>query len=264
LRIVLFRRDPSHDSVDAELEALRLAKPEILPCPFESSGVLKLAMDDCRDVIFGLSAPGNVLFSYEVAFGKFAELAKLGEGRISKVLCVTKDGTAYGVGEEGVVWRFDPQRGAVEFTNMRIPVGKGKEHVSEASALVYDPEQHLIYGGTLVDGYLFKVDLRAERVICLGKPIDQRHVRCLTVGNDGTVFGIAGDPGTGICHLFRYDPPSGDLRDLGVLRTTLFKSWVAHEIDAMCTNRDGHIVMGENDRLSHLFVYFPPIRPAAG
>jgi hypothetical protein len=30
------------------------------------------------------------------------------------------------------------------------------------------------------------------------------------------------------------------------------------------TNADGHLFFGENDNLGHLWMYFPPLRPAAG
>jgi len=42
--------------------------------------------------------------------------------------------------------------------------------------------------------------------------------------------------------------------------------WHGYEFDAACTGEWGEIYLGESDRVSHLFLYFPPVRrrlPAA-
>lgn len=257
-RTFMFTYDPSKDSFSGEASECH-SQVAMIPCPFEGKKVSRLAIDPERDIIYGLLLPENVLFSYEIASGRFTERGQVGTGIVSKVLCFADDGCLYGVREMGDVFRYSISDERLHGTGMAAPCGKGKEYVSEATALVFDPERRAIYGGTLSDGCLFKIDLNKQRVVCLGKPTEQRPIRCLTVGKDGKVFGTAGEPGKGICHLFRYDPESGDMKDLGILRSTIVKSWVAHEIDAICTNRNGHIVLGENDRMAHLLIYYPPV-----
>jgi hypothetical protein len=58
--------------------------------------------------------------------------------------------------------------------------------------------------------------------------------------------------------LFRYDPSSGDMRDLGILRATLPDEWIGHVFNAILTGPNGEIYLGESDRISRLFTYFPP------
>ena len=53
-------------------------------------------------------------------------------------------------------------------------------------------------------------------------------------------------------------PSTGDLRDLGLLRATLPDEWLGHEFDAILTGPNGEIYLGESDRISRLFTYFPP------
>ena len=72
------------------------------------------------------------------------------------------------------------------------------------------------------------------------------------------VYGIGGGVG-GMGHLFRYDPESGDLRDLGIPLATSQQYWHGYEFDAATTGPHGEIYLGESDRISHLFIYFPPI-----
>ena len=253
----MFRYNPERDLVSSEM-AMLFGRIEAIPCPFKGRRISRLAFDSSRDTAYGLFLPENILFAYEAESGCVTEVGCLGEGLVSKTLCVA-DGVVYGAGESGSIFRVDPDRGEIENTAMRLPCGKGKEYVNEAGAWAYDPCIRTIYGGTFADGFLFKIELDRGRVICVGRPTEQRPIRCLTVGRDGQVFGISGEPKKGICHLFRYDPETGDLRDLGIPHSTIVKCWTAHEIDAICTNRCGHIVMGENDRMSHLLVYYPAV-----
>jgi len=257
LPMTMFRYDPCRDLVSSEM-AMIFGRIEEIPCPFAGRRISKLAFDPSRDTAYGLFLPDNVLFALEADSGNVTEFGRVSEGIVSKMLCLA-DGVVYGAGDGGAVFRMDPARGKIEKTAMTLPCGKGKWYVNEASALAYDPPSRTIYGGTLLDGLFFKIELERERVVCVGGPTEQRPIRCLTVGRDGKVFGISGEPKTGVCHLFRYDPETSDLRDLGIPHSTIVKCWTAHEIDAMCTNRNGHIVMGENDRMSHLLVYYPPV-----
>ena len=257
VQTAMVRYDPSGDYVGLE-HGMWTATPEIIAWPLEASRVSKLAFDPDAGLAYGLLLPDNVLFSYRGESGELRKLAQV-EGRVvSPVVCVA-DGAVYGVGEWGAVFRYDPEAGEIERTGMAIPAGKGKEYVNGASALTYDEVSGTIYGGTSVDGYLFFIDLESEEVVCCGKPTDQPYVRCLTVGLDGRVYGVVGQPKRGMCHLVRYDPRNGDLRDLGIPFGTVTEHWVAHEIDAICTSRNGHIVLGENDRISHLMVYYPAV-----
>ena len=261
--VTMFRYDPSRDAMSGET-GMRVGEPEFIPSPFGGRRFSRLAIDAERGVVYGALLTSKVLFSYDIVTGSLTELGPIGVEVASKVLCVTDGGVVYGAGDEGVVFRLDPERREIQQTAMVAPCGKGKDYVNEVTAFAYDAPTRAIYGGTLNDGYLFRIELDHERVICLGKPVEQRPIRCLTMGADGRVFGVAGEPGSGLCHLFRYDPETGDLRDLGVPRSTITQSWVAHEIDAICTNRNGHIVMGENDRMSHLMVYYPSVRAVEG
>ncbi len=85
-----------------------------------------------------------------------------------------------------------------------------------------DPVAGLLYGGTEPDGFLFTLDPRTREMVSLGKPTRQEPITCLTVGNDGCVFGMAGGADD-IGHLFRYDPARRSLEDLGIPVSTLTK-----------------------------------------
>jgi hypothetical protein len=146
-----------------------------------------------------------------------------------------------------------------------IPCGQGREHLNALSAAVLAPD-NTIYAGSTVDGVVFCMHIdpsSAEvRVRAIGKPTWSGCIRALTVAKDGMIYGIAGSDDV-MSRLFRYDPSLHELRDLGILKASILRPWVAHRIDALATGQDGEIYLGESDRISHLFTYHPPVNNPA-
>ena len=55
-------------------------------------------------------------------------------------------------------------------------------------------------------------------------------------------------------------PDTEETSDVGLLRSKIPMTWVFHKSSCMLTGSDGEIFLGENERDSHLGIYFPPIR----
>ena len=45
------------------------------------------------------------------------------------------------------------------------------------------------------------------------------------------------------------------------MRARMPKTWIIHRADVMLIGLDGEIFIGENDDISHLAVFLPPVRP---
>jgi len=114
-----------------------------------------------------------------------------------------------------------------------------------------------LYGGTTPDGFLFHLDPATGEATGLGKPTRLDRVHCLTLGNGGRLFGTCG-LAEDVGHLFCYDPGRGALRDLGIPVSTLTARQYGYHFRCMLTGRDGEIYLGRHERVSHLWVYFPP------
>jgi hypothetical protein len=221
-------------------------------------GVAGIVLDRKRRILHGLTSKRGSLFSYSLDSNKVKWVDRVGGAReaLGK-LTIDARGIVYGSGACGRLFRFDPDHERVEFTKWSAPSLKGREAYNKVEAWALDESTGLIYGGT-IDGILFEFDPRNGGIVCLGKPIDQMRTRTLAVGNDGRVYGVGGEVGK-CCHLFVYEPGTRQLRDLGVLLATLDRPWYGYEIECSVTGRDGEIYFGENDRLSSLFIYYPPV-----
>ncbi|MDD2709160.1 MAG: hypothetical protein PHV34_14330 [Verrucomicrobiae bacterium] len=235
-------------------------KIEVFKKIFHNQGIEGLVMDEKRKVLYGLSSKQGTLFACDVRSGRVSLKGKVDQlEEFSRKLAVDGDGVVYGAGCSGRLFRFDPEKGKIEHLDLFLPSLKGRQAYARVDAWAPDARTGVIYGGT-VDGIVFVFDPKAGKIICLGKPIDQMRVRALTIGNDGRIFGVGGEPGK-CCHLFVYEPCSRQLRDLGFMLAAVETPWYGYEIDCAATGRDGEIYFGENDRISNLFIYHPAIGP---
>ncbi len=253
----LFCYDPEGQSIGAygHIEE----KIEAIVTPTKSEGIAALAIDDERKRIYGLSSPSGAFFIYHINSEEVEAKGKVDEtGVFSEVLLVDKNGFVYGGRRSGRLFRYDANLEKIEFLDVQIPSLTGRTIYNKIDSLALDEHTGRIYGGGTADGVLFAFDPVEQTMISLGKPLSQPRIRALTVGHDGVVYGVGGYVG-GMSHLFRYNPETGDLRDLGIPLATSQRYWHGYEFDAMITGSYGEICLGESDRISHLFIYFPPI-----
>ena len=254
----LFAYDTRRDHM-AEFGALR-GQVERLSVPVQGECVAALAIDRGRRCLYGLSTPGGTFFVYKLDDRSTTEIGPINAGRqFSDALVADLSGRVYGVGAAGRLFRFDPEAGGIEHLDLRIPSVAGRDFYNKLDAVALDPQTGHIYGGGSADGVLFAFDPSAMTIRSLGKATAGPRVRALTVGLDGSVYGVSGGV-DGMAHLFRYDPVEHELRDLGIPLATVQRHWHGYEFDAACTGRWGEIYLGESDRISHLFIYFPPVR----
>ena len=235
---------------------------EDLGTPIKGEGVFALAplppsryMEE-QDLLCGITTPGGYFFVFDVKRRTTIFEHRLKGRFFPRSLAVTKDGLVYGSQEDGQLFRFIPESCELQPLNLWLPAGKGREYLNAIDSLV-NHSDGTIYGGTRADGILFRFDPISEQVVSLGKPTRAGRIRALTSSRSGAIYGVAGDDGV-VTRLFRYDPVTGDLRDLGILRATLPEEWIGHQFDAIMTGPHGEIYIGESDRNSRLFTYFPP------
>jgi len=255
----LFRYDASRDGVSDY--GYGRGEVEMLCQPLEGEAIAGIALDAARERLCGIGAKTGAFFWHDLASAQVTQAGVATEaGVVSSPLLVTRD-AVYGVVEQGRMFRCDLVTGALERLDLFIPCLAGLEHYNRLQSAAADPVTGLVYGGT-ADGLLFAMDPVDLSFVTLGKPVAQPGMHALTVGVDGRVFGIGGDK-DGMGHLFCCDPETRDLRDLGIPMATSERYWHGYEFGAAATGRFGEIYLGESDRISHLFIYHPPIRARA-
>lgn len=114
-----------------------------------------------------------------------------------------------------------------------------------------------LYGGSS-DGYLFRLDTQSLRAENLGKPLNQYRIRGLVTAPSGKLYGVGGDKDE-MARLFSYDPQRGDYQILGFVDVNHrpYYTWQAYLIDSMAIGLDGTVYMGQAERKSKLYLYYP-------
>jgi hypothetical protein len=240
---------------------------EDLGIPVPGDGIYTLALDPKRNVIYGVTYPAARFFSYSIADQKFtgaggvADRAIPGEKfekdrNIGRALAVTGDGKVYGSGEGGVLFQFDPEKGQIEKLPVTAPTVPGRAVYNRIDCWAVGTDE-LLYGGTS-DGYLFRFDPKSVRMENLGKPLNQYRIRGLARARNGKLYGVGGDDDE-MARLFSYDPATGIYEMLGMVDVNHrpYYAWQAYVIDAVALGADGTLYLGQSERKSKLYLYYP-------
>ncbi len=237
---------------------------EDLGAAIPHNGIYTMTINNERKEIYGITYPDGHFFVYRIETGKFTDMGEVYEKKIfggpnnrtlrsiTRALVCDDNGFVYGTADDGVIFRYDPEAGKLTKLNVKIP----SVYYSVAEAFIKD-ETGTIYGGTS-EGYLFRFEPGKMKVANLGKPLAQLRIRGLAMGKNGIIYGVAGER-TNHCRLFSYDISKAEFDDLGILEVVRepYYCWTGLQFDAMLTGKDGVVYIGESERRSHLFLYYP-------
>lgn len=254
----LFRHDATGE-LGQGMEQFRGAKTALEPLtlPDGVTGITALAGPNEDGAAYALTQPDGIILKIDAASGETEGIAKVGGA--AHVLAMRPGGNLLGAYAEGRLFECDfnyvnPLRALDAYA----PCQKGKRYVAGVQSLITTSDGS-VYGGTSVDGYLFRYDSYAGEITNLGKPNRQSHIRALAEGHDGRIYGVVEEPG-GMAHLFAYDLTARTFTDLGLLGSAFPEYWIAHSLGCLATGPNGELFIGETDDISHLFIYYPPVR----
>jgi hypothetical protein len=239
---------------------------EDLGIPVQGQGIYALTIDRKLGVIYGLTYPEGDFFSYNTAtkaFKTHGQVTKTkiagekfeNEKNIGRALVVDQEGDVYTSGG-GKFIRFRVKTQELEELNVPVPTVPGRETYNRVDAWAQDGNGNL-YGG-VSEGYLFRLDPARMRVDNLGKPLNEYRIRGLVMAPNGKLYGIGGDTDE-MARLFSFDPSSGVYQMLGMIDVNHrpYYSWQGYVFDAMAIGADGTVYMGQAERKSKLYLFYP-------
>ncbi len=162
------------------------------------------------------------------------------------------NGRIYGCGLYGKI--FEVTAGGLLDTGCTAASLKGLELYNRVTA--WCALEGVLYGGT-ADGLIFRFDPENNEVTTFGKPAAQSMV-CGMAATGGKIYCIIGREDD-CAHLTVYDPVKGSLRDLGCPLAHSERPWNGYVFASMCRGGNGQLFLGEFDRISQLFIYYPKI-----
>ena len=218
-------------------------------------------------MIYGLTYPNGQFFGYSIPGAKFTLYGKVAERRIpgekfetekniGRELIVDSGGYVFASGQDGALYRFRPDDTTLEKLKLNAPTVRGREPYNRVDAWTRGAHG-VLYGGTS-DGYLFRLNPKELQLDNLGKPLNQYRIRGLAFARNGKLYGVGGDDDE-MARLFSYDPAHGTYEMLGMIDVNRrpYYTWQAYVIDALAMGLDGTLYLGESERRSRLYLFYP-------
>jgi hypothetical protein len=260
----LLKYGPKGEPASINIEAV--CPVEDLGIPVPGQGIYALTIDRKLGVVYGMTYPDGDFFSYSAAgrvFKTHGQVAKSkipgekfeNEKNIGRALIVDKEGDVYTSGG-GQLIRFRVKTQELEELQSAVPTVPGREVYNRVDAWTED-ENGILYGGDS-EGYLFRLDSARMRVENLGKPLNQYRIRGLVIAHNHKLYGIGGDQDE-MARLFSYDPATGAYQMLGMIDVNrrYYYSWQGYVFDAMAIGNDDTIYIGQAERKSKLYLFYP-------
>ncbi|HWF67668.1 MAG TPA: hypothetical protein VN670_10195 [Acidobacteriaceae bacterium] len=230
-------------------------------------GIETLAIDRQRNMIFGLTEPNAHMFRFSITANKFTDLGVIAknppwgekfehEKMMSRMLAVDAAGNVFASGENGSIYRYAAATGLLEKLPIHAPAIPGREPYTRVDAFLAG-DAGMIYGGTS-DGYLFRLDPKKLIIVNLGKPLNQYDIAGLANSADGKLYGVGGGA-LDMARMFSYDPSTGayDLQGFIDVNRRPYYTWQAYVIGAIVSDNLGTIYIGEDERISKLYLFYP-------
>ncbi len=255
-----------------DLDAENIEIGKALPCtdhgaPVNGESIFALTIDRKANKIYGLTFPNGHFFSYSIATQRFDNLGILAkaapagekfehEKMISRMLVADGQGNVFASGEDGYFFEFSAKSQTVQKLAIHAPAVPGREPYTRVDAFLTGPSG-IIYGGTS-DGYLFQLDPDTLTVKNLGKPLNQYRIAGLAWGPNGKLYG-AGGADSEMARMFSYDTLTGFYDLLGFIDVNRrpYFAWQAYAIGDIVSDDRGTVYLGENERISKLYLFFP-------
>jgi hypothetical protein len=255
---------------DLDNEPIDIGKP--LPVTDHGSAIpgesiFAMTIDRKARIIYGLTSPNAHFFSYSIATQKFGDLGIVAksapwaekfehEKMISRMLVADEKGNVFASGENGYFFEFVAQTQTVKKLAIHAPAVPGREPYTRVDAFLLSPSG-AIYGGTS-DGYLFQLDSDTLTVKNLGKPLNQYRIAGLAWGPGGKLYG-AGGYDSEMARMFLYDTSTGSYELLGFIDVNRrpYFAWQAYAIGDIVSDDRGTVYLGEDERISKLYLFFP-------
>ena len=224
--------------------------------PFQDLGripdepIVHAVANDTKTWLVGVTT--GHLFTVQLETGTIQVVGEVpGNGR----LAVASKGGVFGQDGSGHLWRYDP--GSQQIRRRAVPLPEGAWGKSPRS-WARDRHNGLLYTAD-GDGTLFSFDEQHGFSPPLGRTL-LAPVGPLAVTHDGRLFGFCGSE---MAKMFCYHPQRGEVTNLGVAVSVLERRRYGYVFGDAVTGRDGQIILGEDDDLGHLWLYFPRIQSSA-
>lgn len=90
--------------------------------PVKNEGIITLAFDKKNMILYGLTAPSFIFFSYDISNKRYVNFGKITrKGSICRALVVDDNGNTYGSFEKNNIFRYNKRSSQIEYLKTKLP-----------------------------------------------------------------------------------------------------------------------------------------------
>jgi len=233
-------------------------------------GIRTMVISKDRSKLYGLLEPSYEFFILDIKRKKSKVISIPGiswdkehENNFRRGHSLARDslGFVYGAASRGQIFRFNPVSEKIRLLNLFIPGTVSRQEWNTVDAMISDPKTGMIWGGTELDGFLFKFDPYRKKITNYGQVFGRPRIRALTIGADGSLFGFAGDKEV-INRFFRFDTKKHSFHLFGGVEALVVRdaeSKFRFRSVGVCITHPstGTILFGESQRMGKVGLYSP-------
>jgi sugar lactone lactonase YvrE len=229
---------------------------ELVATPVEHVYIQALALDRKRRILYATAFTPELLIRYDIPTGRVRTLTPLGPGydlTQPEKLCLDADGNVWCTWRITRAWandtygpapirllKYDPEADRLTYFQHGIP----KMHEADIGKIesFIDGRDGYVYIGSAA-GALYRLDPRTAAVTFVAKPACGTRITSFAFGPDDLLYFASGKPAP---HLFRFNPRSDRITDLGLIRDERLGVTCLQVHDLVVAD-DGAVFCGEND-----------------
>jgi hypothetical protein len=248
-----------------------------LGIPIPGEGIFALTADAKGNVLYGISYPTGMFFTYSIATKSvkifkdispsrkdlrlFSEYLMNPEDYLCKALMEGPNGQILGSAPVNKLFSFDPVTQKIKIFKEELPEVWGRRPLGQIECWAKSRSGKL-YAGNAGDGQLMEINPVSGEIRNVGKPVMMPRLRGLTFAKDGRLYGIAGAL-PGYAHLFSYAPNKEGFKDYGNPQFKMTApgieqgiDWRGFQLGTIASSEDGkYVVIGEDEALSQLLIF---------
>ncbi len=231
-------------------------KLEHVVTPLEHVYIQALVLDRPRRVLYATTFAPEFLIRYDIASGEARKLALLGPGydlAQPEQFCLDAQGSVWCTWRVTRAWagdvvgktpirllKYDPAADELTYFNHGI----GRMHEGDIGKIegMVDGRNGCVYLGGAAGG-LFRLDPATAEVTFVAKPALGPRITSFAHAPDGRIYFASG---VGAPHLFRLNPHTDAIEDLGLLRDDDI-GVTCLQVHDITVASDGAVFCGEND-----------------
>ena len=234
----------------------------------KGEGISAIVAGRGGDVLYGVTVPSQVFFSYDIKTGKAQELGKLPEfetefrryiSKSTRALVVDDSGNVYGSAARGKLFKYTVSSKKLDTLSTALPT-EGNGAAYDCITTFARTKSGRIFGGTFLDGKLFELFPRTGRIKDLGLTSRTGNLTGLAE-KDGILYGLSGSKSS-TTKYFAYNPATGEFQKFPEVKiyyenTDLKSKWMFRHLRGLILMKNGMFATADDDQGARFYTIDP-------